>query len=152
MGAGQGFGFAPFAVAVDGADSVNDEFCGKAPGGGNDGFAGGQASDLCDDDFALGEDGEAAGAVEAREKSSHCLVAPSQCLAAAVQRCGSTGILRLRISIRWGESRCCAQDDRGGWVPGQSGTRRTAKFDECATRHTHYPLLFVLSVAHDMSG
>ena len=48
MGAGQGFGFAPFAVAVDGADGVNDEFCGKAPGGGNDGFAGGQASDFCE--------------------------------------------------------------------------------------------------------
>jgi len=34
----------------------------------------------------------------------------------------------------------------GGWVHGQPGTRRTAEFDECATRHTHYPLLFVLDI------
>jgi hypothetical protein len=34
-----------------------------------------------------------------------------ECLAVAVQRCKSVGILRLRGPIRKSESRCCAQDD-----------------------------------------
>ena len=55
--------FAAFAIAVDGANGVDDELCGKASAVGDDGFAGSEMADFCDDGFAFGEDGWAAGAV-----------------------------------------------------------------------------------------
>lgn len=64
MRASQGFGLAAFAVLIDWADGVDDEFGGKASGAGDDGFARSQAADFGDDGFALGEDGRAAGAVD----------------------------------------------------------------------------------------
>jgi len=63
MAAGENFSLAAFAVAVDRADGVDDEFCGKASGGGDDGFAGSEAADFCHDGFALGEDRWTAGAM-----------------------------------------------------------------------------------------
>src|ERR1700722_13603564 len=63
MTAGQGFGFAAFAVFVDWTDGVDDEFGREASAVGDDGAAGSEAADFCDDGFALGEDGWAACAV-----------------------------------------------------------------------------------------
>jgi len=65
MGAGEGFRFAAFAVAVDGADGVDDELGGKASAVGDYGSAGREMAGLqsCDDGFAFGEDGWASGAV-----------------------------------------------------------------------------------------
>ena len=65
---GQRFGVLRFACAlrvasIDGADGVDDIFGRQTAGGGEDSFAGGEASDFRDEAFAVGEDGWAAGAV-----------------------------------------------------------------------------------------
>src|SRR5580692_7230968 len=70
MAAGQSFGLSTLAVAVDGADGVDDELRREASCIGDDGFAGSESADFCHDDLAFGENGGTAGAVNSAVDAS----------------------------------------------------------------------------------